>query len=214
MRPPRYEIFAGAAAITAVLLALTSCSPKENKLQLEPSQALGAELARETRQAAGMKKQVVLILPQWAANSTTGESFKAALKKQSLTVAFTIVANVGDPMGRDPLSLKSADFLNALQKGAETGAIVSLAGAPLLNTQDMAQVGASHPPVLVVATRSLGNVLGVPVDRNYLTGLLDAKVVQLAIVDRDSELDSKPTGQVDATQQLFSQNYSILRGHD
>lgn len=161
-----------------------------------------------------MKKQVVLILPQRAANSTTEERFKAALKKQNLTVAFTIVADVGDPMGRNPLSLKSADFLDALQKGADTGAIISLAGAPLLNTQDMAQLAASHPPVLVVATRSLGDVLGVPVDRNYLTGLLDAKVVQLAIVDGNSEPDAKPTGKVDATQQLFSQNYSILRGHD
>jgi hypothetical protein len=169
-------------------------------------------LARETVHAAGTKKQVVLILPQWAGNSTVGESFTAALRKQGVSVESTVMADVGDPMGRQPLGLKSTDFFNALQKGAGVGAIVSLAGAPLLNGQEATQVKLNHPPVLVVATSSLGNVLGIPAEQAYLSGLLNAKVVQLAIVGGESQTNAKPGA--DATEQLFFQNYTILRGAD
>lgn len=202
-----------------VSLALVSCGHKVSKQMQGPSQALGTVLAQKTVRAAGTKKQVVLILPQWASHSTVEGSFKAELQKDGVTVAFTLLANVGDPMGRNPLALKSTDFFDALHKDADAGAIVSLAGAPLLNTQDMARLNPNHPPVLVVATRSLGygsfgDVLGVPANRNYLTSLLDAKVVQLAIVDGGSELNAKPGGKTNATQQLFFQHYTILRGHD
>ncbi len=193
---------------------MVSCSSRESKLLLEPSQALGTVLAGETVKVAGIKKQVVLILPQWAANSTAGESFKTALKKQGVTIAFTTSADMGDPMGRSPIGLKSADFFNALEKGADTGAIVSLAGAPLLNAQDLARLNSNHPPVLVVTTSSLGNVLGAPADETYLSRLLDAKVIQLAIVDGKYESNAQSAGKTDATQQLFFQHYSILRNHE
>jgi len=101
-----------------------------------------------------------------------------------------------------------------LQKGAGAGAIVSLAGAPLLNGQEATQVNPSHPPVLVVAASSLGNVLGVPTDQGYLSGLLNAKVVRLAIVGGESQTNVKPAGKLDATEQLFFQNYTILRSGD
>lgn len=210
---PQSQIFS-ATAITLVFLAVVSCSPKEGKLLLEPSQALGTVLAGETVQAAGTKKQIVLILPQWAAGSTAGESFKAALKRQAVTIAFTVSANVGDPMGRSPVGLKAADFLNALEKGGDAGAIVSLAGAPLLNAQDAAQLSSGHPPVLVVATRSLGDVIGVPGDGSYLAKLLDAKIIQLAIVDGGDQANAKSSGKLDATHQSFFQHYTILRSQN
>jgi hypothetical protein len=197
-----------------VLLVLVSCSPKEGRVELQASQVLGTVLARETVHAAGSKKQVVLIVPQWAANSTVGESFTAALKKQGVSVESTIIAEVGDPMGRQALGLKSTDFFKVLQKGAGAGAIVSLAGAPLLNGQNATQVNPNHPPMLVVATSSLGNVLGVPADRAYLSGLLNAKVVQLAIVGGESQTNANPAGKTDPTEQLFFQNYTILRSGD
>src|ERR1700722_10046528 len=97
-----------AAAMTLSLLALVSCGRKEGKILQEPSQALGTVLGEETAQAAGGKKTVVLILPQWAANSTAAESFKSALKKQGLTVAFSILADVGKPMDRNGVGFKAA----------------------------------------------------------------------------------------------------------
>jgi hypothetical protein len=199
------------AAWALSILALVSCAPKAGDAMLGPSQALGAVLAGETALAAGTKKQIVLILPRWASNSTAGESFKAELKRHELTVACTLLADVGDPMGRTPPGFKTEDFFDALEKGAGAGAIVSLAGAPLLDAPDMARMNSNQPPVLVVASRSLGNVVGVPADGNYLATLLDAKVVQLAIVDGKAEPDAAPAGKMDATQQLFFQHYSIFR---
>ena len=131
-----------------------------------------------------------------------------------MTVAFTLSAEMGDPMGRNPIGLKPVDFFKALEKGASVGAIVSLAGAPFLNAQAKAQLSPIHPPALVVATSSLGNVLGVPGDRLSLSGLLDTKVIQLAIVDGESGPNEQSAGKTDATHRLFIQHYTILRSHD
>jgi hypothetical protein len=213
----RRRIFA-VVAMTFLSLVLLSCARKESKLMLEPGQSLGAVLAEETVQAVGTKKTVVLILPQWAANSTAVESFKTALKSQGVTVTFSLLANVGSPMDRNGVGLKSADFFEALGKSDSAGAIVSLAGPPLLNAPDMTRLNSGHPPVLVVATQSLGydpngSVLGVPADQNYLTGLLDAKVIQLAIVDNRDQSNTDSSGKLDATHQSFFQHYTILRSH-
>src|ERR1017187_3584044 len=101
-----------------LLLILTSCTSKETRDLLEPSQALGTVLAEETVRAAGASKQVALILPHWGASTTVGESLKAALKKQGFTVLFTVTADVGDPMRRGLVGLKPADFLSAMEKAA------------------------------------------------------------------------------------------------
>jgi hypothetical protein len=197
-----------------LMLVLVACTPKKTRLLLEPSQVLGSVLAEETVRAAGTKKEVVLIVPKWAASSTVEESFKAALKKQGVKIAFTLSADMGDPMSRDLIGLKSADFLSALEKSASAGAIVSLAGAPFLNDQDAARLGSDHPPVLVVATGSLGEVMGIPGNRPYLAGLLKAKIIQLAIVDGEPEPASQLSEKLDANQQLFAQHYLILRNSD
>jgi hypothetical protein len=197
-----------------LLLILASCTSKETKALLEPSQALGTVLAEETARAAGARKQVVLILPQWGAATTVGESLKAALKKQGFTVSFTLTADVGDPMRRGPIGLKSADFFTAMEKAAGGGAVVSLAGAPLLEPGEAARLGSEHPPVLVVATASLGEVIGVTGDRLQLASLLEAKVIQLAIVDGGPELAAQDSGKADTAHQSFSQHYRILRSPD
>ncbi len=203
-----------AASGVLLILVLASCTRKETRLLLEPSQVLGGVLAEETVRAAGTKKEVVLIVPKWAANSAVGESFKAALKKQGINIAFTLSADMGDPMSRDLIGLKAADFVSALEKGASAGAIVSLAGAPFLQEQDVTRLGSDHPPVLVVATSSLGEVMGIPGNRPYLAGLLKAKIIQLAIVDGEPEPASQASEKLDANQQLFSQHYRILRNSD
>ncbi len=199
------------AALFLGLLLLCSCGSNELKSALEPSQALGVVLAEEAARAASPAKQVVLIVPQWAASSTVGESFKDALKKHGLAVSATVTADVGDPMGRNPFGLKTAALLEAMQKAAGAGAVVSLAGAPLLKPGDAAQLGANHPPLLVVATASLGNVTGVPGEPLLLASLLDAKIVQLAIVDNVPDAPGPTPAKLDSTHQLFAQHYRILR---
>lgn len=199
------------AVMALVAMVLVSCAPKESKPLLEPAQALGTVLAEETVHAAGTKKQVLLLLPKWAANSTVEETFRAALKEQGVTVGVTLLVDVGDPMGHQPIGLKASDFFAALEKGADAGAIVSLAGAPLLTGQDRAQLNPNHPAVLVVATSSLGEVMGITSDRTYLSDLLDAKVIRLAIVGGETEANGKPNAGTNAAEQSFVRHYRILR---
>ena len=194
-------------------LGLASCTPKETQTLLGPSQALGAVLAEEATRAAGAKKRVALILPDtnWGPASAVEEALKAALKKQGFSTFTAKSADLGDPMRRGQVGLKPADFLEALEKAAAAAGVVSLAGAPLLKPGDAARLGPDHPPVLVVATGTLGNLPGVPAEHRQLATLLESKIVQLAIIDSSSESAAQPPGKTDATHQLFAQNYLILR---
>ena len=194
------------------VLEFAGCTSKETQALLQPPQALGIVLAAEAARAAGAKKQVAVISPDasWGPVSTAEEAFKAALTKQGFSVVTAKSASLGDPM-RSRAGLKGADFLEALEKSGGAGAVVSFAGAPLLQPGDAGRVSAAHPPVLVVATMTLGTVPGVASDRLLLANLLQAKIIQLAIVDgTDPAKDAK--GNV--TGELFAQNYRILRRAD
>jgi len=193
-------------------LALASCKPKETRVLLQPSQALGVVLAEQTAQLTGAKKRVAIITPDanWGPASTVEESFKAAIQKQGFSIVTAKSANLGDPMRSGEVGLKAADFLEALGKSSGAGAIVSFAGAPLLKPGDAARVPVEHPPVLVVSTATLGNLPGVRGEPMQLGRLLDARVIQLAIVD-----GSQPaTAKADATHELFAQHYRVLRRPD
>ena len=193
-------------------LLFLSCAPKETKALLGPSEALGTVLAEEATRLAASKKQIAIISPDanWGAVSTAEEAFKTALKKQGFTVVTAKAANLGDPMRRSQLGLKAADFVDALDKSANAGAVVSFAGAPVLAAGQVARLPADHPPVLVVATASLGNVPGIWGDPAQLARLLDAKAIDLVIID-GADPATPPPGKSDAAHALFAQNYSILR---
>lgn len=91
-------------------------------------------------------------------------------------------ANLGDPM-HTRAGLKGAGFLEALERSADAGAVVSFAGAPVLQPGHATRLSPGHPPVMVVATMMLGVVPGVAGDRVQLASLLEARIIQLAIVD-------------------------------
>jgi hypothetical protein len=208
--PPVKRLLRG-LAVTGVMLFL-SCKPTETKVLLGPSEALGTVLAQEAARVAGARKQVAIISPDinWGAVSTAEEAFRNALKKEGFTVVVAKAANLGDPMRRGPVGLAAADFHEALEKSADAGAIVSFAGAPLLKPGDAARVPAGHPPILVVATASLGNVQGVWGDAAQLGRMLDSKAIDLAIVD-GADPAAPVAGKADAAHALFGQNYRILR---
>jgi len=201
--------------LLGVLLISTACAPKETRLLSKQSDALGIVLAEEAIRAAGPRKQIVIISPDasWGPASGIEETFEAACTKQGLPAVITTKANVGDPMRMGGLGLKPGDFLGVLQKYPDAGAIVSFAGAPLLNPDDTARLGPNHPPVLVVATTLLGTGPGLPGDRTQLARLLDARLIQLAIIDGSDPAVSSATGS-DATHKLFAEHYRIVRGRD
>ncbi len=207
MKHFRLPLFALGALL---LVALAGCTPSDTRQLLDRSEALGAVLAEETARLAGPNKKVAVILPHWGTASTLGESLQKSLKKRGVTVAFSIPADVGNPMHRVALGLKSADFLAAMEKAAGLGAVVSLAGTPLVEPQDASKLSPDHPPVIVVATASLGNVMGLPGDRGHLASLLDAKIVRLAFID-GPDPDAPPSGKADAIHQAFALNYRVIR---
>ncbi len=199
-------------ALTIWGMLFVSCAPSKTTVLLGPSEALGTVLAEEAVRVAGAKKQVAVISPDasWGAVSTVEETFRNALKKQGFTVTTAKAANLGDPMRRGQLGLKAGDFFEALNASADAGAIVSFAGAPVLGPGDAARVPLQHPPVLVVATTSLGNVPGVWGDPVQLARLLESKTIDLAIVD-GADPAAQTAGKSDATHDLFARNYRVLR---
>lgn len=111
------------------------------------------------------------------------------------------------------LGLQAADFFDALEKSAGAGAVISMVGAPSLNEGDVARLNPDHPPVLVVATASLGDKMGVHGDPVQLAQLLEAKVIQLAIID-GADPAAQASAELDPTRRHFDQNYRILRRPD
>ena len=201
----------------ALLLALScaGCKPKDLQALLEPGQALSSVLADEAVRLAGTKKQVALITPDasWGPASIVEESLRGALKKRGVTVVTAKAADVGNPMFSGQVGLKAKDFLEALEKSAGAGAVISLAGAPLLKPEDASRMSPDHPPVLVVATAMQGNKMGLRMDPVQLARLLEAKVIQLAIID-GADLTIQPAGKKDPTRELFAQHYRILHRPD
>ena len=198
-----------------LLFLFPACKPKEVQVLLEPSQALGSVLAEEAVRLAGTKKQVALITPDasWGPPSTVEEALKSALKKHGFTVLTAKAAELGNPMFSGEIGLKAKDFYEALERSAGAGAVISLAGAPLLKPGDAARLSSDHPPVLVVATAMLGNKIGLRGDHVQLARLLEARVIQLAIIDGASPA-ANPAAKSDATHELFARNYRILRRPD
>jgi hypothetical protein len=195
--------------VLGVVVALAGCSPKLPEIA-EPSRALGTVLAEETIRAAGPRKQVAIISPDknWGLVSPVEEEFKAVLKKQGFTILTSKAVDPGDPMRSGPVGLKAADFLEVLAQFPDAGAVVSFAGAPLLKPGQGPTP--EHPPVLVVATAMMGTTPGIPGDRLQLARLLEAKVIQLAVVDV-SEPPPPSAGKSDALHKLFAEHYRILR---
>jgi hypothetical protein len=108
------------------------------------------------------------------------------------------------------IGLKAVDFFEALEKSAGTGAVISLVGGPLLTPEDTARLSPNHPPVLVVATAMLGDKMGVRSDPLELARLLDAQVIEIAIIDGADPAANAP-GKPDPARELFAKNYRILR---
>ena len=106
--------------------------------------------------------------------------------------------------------MKAADFLDALAKHPDAGAIVSFAGPPLVTPGAGSGLPAAHPPILVVGTVSLGSVPGVAPDQNFIADLIAAKTIQLAIVDGAGN-SVAGTDKPDATHDLFNQNYHMFQ---
>ncbi len=198
-----------------LLPLLPGCQPKEVQALLEPSQALGAVLAEESLRLAGANKQVALIThdASWGAPSSAETALRTALKKRGAVVLTAKTANLGNPMLSGDIGLKPGDFFDALQNSAKAGAIISLVGAPLLKDADAARVGSEHPPVLVVATATLGDKRGVHSDAMLLARLLDARVIQLAVID-GADPAPPPGDKADPAYSLFAQNYRFLRRPD
>ena len=193
-------------------LGLTACGPSKTDALLQPSQALGDILAEETVRMAGANKTIALITPdaQWGPTSLVEKSFKRALQAQGYSTTLAKAASLGDPMSPKRVGLRPGDFFEALQNATGAGAVVSIAGAPLLTPEDAGSLKPDHPPILVIATAALGEEPGVPGNRTRLQNLLNANIIQLAIVD-GGEDGAPSSGPKDSPHQLFAQHYRILQ---
>jgi len=197
--------------VVLTTVILTSCRPSQTTSLLQPSQALGTVLAEEAAGLAGTNKRVAIVAPDasWGPTSTAEQSFKDALNKKGFQLMVAGNPNVGNPMRRGQIGLKGEDFVAALDKSAEVGAFVCFAGAPLLKPDEAARISTHHPPVLIVATASLGNVAGVWSDPVQLAALIEADIVQVAVIDNPEPQPSP--AKANAIRDLFVRHFRILR---
>ena len=195
-----------------LLFLVPGCRPKEIQALVQPSEALGDVLAEETVRLAGANHSITLITHDnsWGQPSTAEQALRSALKKRKALLDLVKTANLGNPMLSKEFGLKAADFFDAMEKSANAGAVISLVGAPLLKEGDATRLSSPHPPVLVVATASLGDKMGVHTDPVVLAKLLEAKVIQLAIID-GTDPTPQPAAKPDPNRVLFAQHYRILR---
>lgn len=199
-------------AAVLLCLGLSACGPSKTDALLQPSQALGTVLAEEAARAAGANKTIALITPdaQWGSASLVEKALRTTLRAHGCAITLAKAAPLGDPMSRKRVGLQPSDFFDAVQNAGAAGAVVSIAGAPLLTPDGAAALKPDHPPILVVATATLGDEPGVPGNRARLESLLEAKIVQLAIVD-GGEATGPSSGPNDSLHQLFAEHYQILR---
>ncbi len=198
--------------LAVLCLNFASCKPKELRTQAQAGSSLGSVLAEETIHAVGAKKSVLILTQQNAKGSMSSAEtqFRKSLKKNGVTIVATLSPALGDPMSYDAYGLQPRDFVEALEKFSDAGAIVSFIGAPIFKPAQFGSLPAAHPPVLVVVVASLGEVPGVTGNRTVLPQLLDAKIIQLAIVDGPASPATNASSSDDA-HKLFSQNFQILR---
>jgi len=201
--------------LAGLALAFAGCTPDKTQTLLQPPQALGVVLAEEAARAAGANHQVAVISPDasWGPMSITETAFRAAMKTKGYSVVTAKSANLGDPMKMRGVGLKGTDFFEALKRSDGVGAVVSFCGAPLLSPGDAGRGRRGTPPVLVVATMTLGTEPGIASNVSLLTNLLDAKIIQLAVID-GSDPTAPKAGDSDATHEVFAQNYHFLRRAD
>lgn len=192
----------------ALLLSFSACQPKEINQLADAGSALKTVFALETAKVAGANKQVVMIVPNATKGpaAAIGGEFKSALQKQGLSVVEMKPVDLGDPMRYDQYGLKADDFFAVLQKHSSVGAIVSLVGAPIIQANDVGKIPAIHPPVLVIATRQIGIALGVPTNPTVLEQMVNAKIIQLAVLD-----GAGSSGKPDEAHKIFDQQFRILR---
>jgi hypothetical protein len=199
----------------AVMLALclSSCTPKKAEELLQPTKTVGVVLAEESMRTAGENKTIALIAPdaQWGAVSTVEKDFRSTLQSRGFSVIVAKSAYLGDPMRIGHVGLQPADFFEGMHNAAKAGAVVSLAGVPLLTPSDAAQLPADHPPILVAAVASLGEGPGLPGNRPRLESLLAARVIQVAIIDGGDDTGTNSSAKPDSVHALFARNYRILR---
>ena len=199
-------------AAILVVAALAGCSSKETSALLQPAEALGTVVAEEAVRLAGQNKQIAVISPDanWGPMSLAEKTFRDVLKKQGYTLSTTKSANLGDPMRSGEIGLKPSDYFEVLETARDAGAIVSFAGAPLLKNET-GNVPAAHAPVIVVATAMLGAVPGVPGNQLQLARLLDARAIQLAVIDGAAPAGSDPDPKASAERKIFSENFRTLK---
>jgi hypothetical protein len=198
--------------LAAAAIFLSSCGQNTSKTALRPSLALGSVLAEEAMNLAGKSNRVAIIShdASWGPASPVEVAFIAELKKRGFSSFIAKAANPGNPMHGGEVGLHPADFAEALQNAGDAGVVVSFSGPPLLSAADAAKMPPTHPPILIVATAGMGDQPGFPGSLGRVEQLLDARIIQLAIVDGGLGPDASLPKNTDATHELFARNYSIL----
>lgn len=194
----------GAAAV-AVYFAVTGGSPK---VDLDPYAVLGAVTAEETARLLGDKGQILVVVRDTGGDKNPSveaelKAFQQTLKKRrGLSVQVERFRVTPVLMLATGGSLPADELFKALERHANTGAVVLFLGCPQLADAEINTLKQAGIKIVVVSALRPG-----------YKRLLERQAIQAAIVPRpDAPPPGGPTPRT--LRERFDQQYIILRPAD
>jgi hypothetical protein len=190
---------------TCLYYLLHKPTEKAERAATDASEALGQRAAEEVARLVGNHGEIAVLSPAIA--SGQAPTFVAQMKRFTRTLkrhGIKIGATQLMPGGLTALvlgtGLPASDYVTLLEQAPNAGAIVSFVGPPNLSPEELQQLQANRPPLVVVDTFGVSKGRALP-------AMLEAKAVALAFVPLNSLEAAKKKQQ----SNLFDRYYRILR---
>lgn len=178
---------------------------KAERVATDASEALGQRAAEEIARLVGNKGQIAVlsldIAPGQAPTFVSQmEMFARTLKRHGVKIGATKLMPGGLTSLVLGTGLPARDYMALVQQAPDAGAIVSFVGPPDLSPQELAELQAKCPPLVVVDTFGVLKGRGLP-------AMIEQKAVALAFIPLNStEVEAQKK---QAT--LFDRYYRVLR---
>jgi hypothetical protein len=176
-------------------------STKPPLIDTNPFNCVGVGVAEETAKLLNNKGEVILI--DKASDGEFADRKKHFLETLKKSKEITVVAqeNMPQPVtsGEDsprPRGIPADLVFGLLEKHPTASAVVSLAGAPLFSSEDIARLGGKGPKFVIFSKHS---------EVDILQPLMDQNIVQLVILSRTKPPTNEPTD----LSELFKAYYRV-----
>jgi len=168
-----------------------------------PHEALGQVLAEEAAKILGAGGHIAVIARDTTevknpAADAQMRGFQRALRQAKLTISSTNLFKL------DPLRLvrvPAADFVKLMRKQSEADVIVSLLGPPILEDEQRAGLGETHPRIVALCSGAISEQVN-------LKQLFDQHLLHVAVVSKPDASSAANTAR--DLREAFTQFYEVV----